>query len=412
MLSVNKRLTICIFVEHPEREIEIANEIAKKITSERNGSTVKVLSITFYARIRSIWKSDLIIFPSNWPVIEPLMQIFPNKTFISLNYEQVLSKFNKQSKAITTFNMLKNLHHLSWSQEFNQFLTNQGVKRDRIYLTDKYVYELYNDTNRINLAQSYIFEYRKIYKRILFFPLTDIQGFRSDEILRRTFDDNELYLLAKDRRDFVRRTLRTLLQEIVLFCAENTGSLIILRPHPNVTKEDYTILFEAMNLEWPKNFVIHTEFNALDWIVLADLTISNYSSLLLDAKKLGVPCAIVCSEDFPTYLKVDWINNFIAYRSLFEVGDILYPRPQTAALNKESKGITEAAMHILKIAEKEVEKKRHVELNIEGLLMLSRFFVSSYVRKLLYRSIPKLLSSGVRKDFFDPEVHKFTYVQK
>ena len=133
---------IAILIEHPDRELIIAESIAEAIEEADNFVSVDILSILFHVE-KAIFSNyyDLIIFPSSWPIINSIGIIKHKISFVSFNFEQMLSSFNEEAKRPRKGFITSGLHHFSWSNKYTDYLIENSIQAKKIHQIQKPIYQ-------------------------------------------------------------------------------------------------------------------------------------------------------------------------------------------------------------------------------------------------------------------------------
>lgn len=318
---MKNKTRILIFIEHVDREFDVSIELSKCLKSFFPNSSIHICSIYFH--IYKIFQNyDIFIFPYPWIFIDKLINV-KNSCFFSLNYEQQVSTINIQIKNFATNNLCNKLIHFSWKDDFTQQLLNYGVRDSNIYLVNKpYNQILHNKlTNFVRVHEQAELIPNFIDSIVVFVPLTCLQAFKSNLRLSHEYKNN--YDIAVKRRDFVLASLKIIFKYIHSAANSFQDIVFILRPHPSVSVHQYHDLFDKLNLSIPNNIIITDKKTSNDWLMISDIVLSNYSSVLLDANNLNLPAFILEPLDFPSSLKYEWFNDFKSIRNLNQLNLLL-----------------------------------------------------------------------------------------
>ena len=100
--------------------------------------SVDILSILFHVE-KAIFSNhyDLIIFPSSWPIINSIGIIKYKTSFVSFNFEQMLSSFNEEAKRPRKGFITSGLHHFSWSNKYTDYLIENSIQAKKIHQIHK-----------------------------------------------------------------------------------------------------------------------------------------------------------------------------------------------------------------------------------------------------------------------------------
>lgn len=395
-------MSILILYEHPDRELQVATVMAD-IFREVYNKPVVVASIVFHGFLCLYQKFEVVIVPSyKWRFIEFLAGYKPNLLVITLNYEQMLSQFNKQIFPPSGSLTLSKVIHFSWSEEFSQYLISNGVFQNNIHVVSKYIYQIYGDRKLKNPVLLKYEEFIKNYDQIIFVPLTDLQAFKSNRRLKREFSINSEYLKAVSRRDYVLQTVTEIFHSLNILAEKNSNKLIVFRPHPSIGVENYSELFQKFNFKEKNNFIINYEFSAIDWVLVSDIVVSNYSSVLLDALFYNKKAIIYEPKPLPAYLYLDWMDKFAKVCDLSQLNQFLFEssslKNQDRSIIPKSVGISEAVNKIVTHKCNNIIKSNNFNRFIYFIKLIP-YVLKCLVRLFLYTLNSSFVSEGLRRDY-------------
>jgi hypothetical protein len=395
-----------IFYEHVDREYAVAKLLENKIAKLSNKRGL-ILSIIYQRHLLLKYKPKLIIFPSlSWIEINSIYYIYSsNVDLVCLNYEQMLSDFNRNVKAPQGEVIKTKVLHFAWSDQYSDYLIQHGVTPDKIRIVDKYIYQILSEKNIHGSSID-----KKIlanYKKIVFVPLTDLQAFKNNDRIKKEFGNGPNYQSAIKRRDFVLASIKIILQWIYDYASTNTEICFIIRPHPSVGIENYKLLLRSEALADLENVIYNYEGAAIDFFDMTDVLITNYSSLLLDANYYGVESLILEPLPFPVDLAYDWFDNFKRITSYLEFESSIKKclnNPKTIIHDsycEKSVGIDVAVRNIMEwAASMNGPHDKLNKLNYKTLinLRLIKFFVNSMIRLFFLKYFRFLLNENFMRD--------------
>jgi len=328
---------VIIFFEHVDREYEFAVFLAKKLKKAFPRLHFIIASIYFHQDLLLQNNIVMVFFPSyRWIsgiFKNDLIKLNEKPTVFSLNYEQMLSTLNMQAKKPVGSFVKKNIYHFSWSKEFNEYLIQNGVRNQNIIQTQKYVYQIMSEKRFKSRIPNLIKTIRYKYKKIVFIPLTDIQAFKNKTKLKKAFHKKNDYKLALRSVDFFKNNIMSILEIILLAAEKYSDYAFILRPHPSVTPIDYEREFIFLKNSKVSNLYFNYSDSAYEWILATDCTVSNYSSLLLDAKYFNVPHCLLVPNKIPRFLMLTWFSKIKQIHSLKDFS--LYLNKINKVINKK-----------------------------------------------------------------------------
>ena len=362
------------------------------------------MSILFHVG-KTIFPSryDLIIFPSSWPIINSIGPVKRKTLFVSFNFEQMLSNFNEEAKRPKKGFITSRLHHFSWSDEYTDYLSANCIQREKIHQIQKPIYqalERMSDTHSLSIDNQLLGEISN-FERVIFVPLTCLQGFKSDERVHKEFGGGILYQRAIIRRDFVKRSVNKIFHWIAELAVNETKMVFILRPHPSVPTSTYYEVFQQLGITLPSNVIISDNGTAIEWVTKSDVILSNYSSLLLDGLKYNIASFILQPYAFPEDISYPWFSYF----TKIECYESLQDNLQFSNARSEGKPITDgvdaSATAILSILGNGVIE--HSDFEAAKLVDFANtgvFALKSLVRRFLFHWAPFLLRDGLKRDHF------------
>jgi len=312
---------VLLFWEHRDREIEVIVEIAKRLKHD-HGLAVAIAS-TVYDRFFSLFlvRPKVVVFHSNKSLPPLFHALYREKiTYVCLNWEQMLSTFNKTAAKKPDDFLNKHLmKNFVWGKDFYNFLKEIGVPSKNVFITGRPSLSLLQKKalQKAEIKSKLADQYR-LDKNIrwLFFPLTCLHAFFDDKLVRHfvrnTLISNQVDIdLAFARRDYVRSTIKTIFAWIDSLCsAESNNFQIILRPHPLISVEQHSELFKKISGKIPSQVILTKELTAQEWLIASDACYTNYSSLALDTYFLKKPAFLMEPEPYPDFLSYEWFNAF------------------------------------------------------------------------------------------------------
>ncbi|GIU46639.1 hypothetical protein TUM3794_39620 [Shewanella colwelliana] len=282
-----------IFVEHKDRELEVACTLAHMF--ELEGYSVCVAS-SIYHQIPALLKvkPKVLITPftgfGKGSVGELFYSAYGDSiTFVNLNYEQFISSWKGSYKtSIHPFSKNKQIQ-LVWGEYFKDELCNNGVNINNIYVTGRPSLSLvalkYRAPSKNELK---FFDATFVNKRICFIALTDGLAFIGKEKVDFIIKNGGERKGLEAHVEYIKKNISLMFVDIVDEANKNEDILFVMRPHPSIPESAYYKLFKELDLHIPTNILITKESNAYWWLSNSDWFVTNYSTLCLEAKVLGV----------------------------------------------------------------------------------------------------------------------------
>ncbi|AOW76476.1 hypothetical protein A3Q34_06150 [Colwellia sp. PAMC 20917] len=325
-------------MEHEDREGAALYNITERLS--KKGYYCVILSTEFHSHRYGQYNPKCIVFPysiddKTWPV-----SFFRNKKWresqlVSLNWEQLLSNANKEFKKPKSDVIKSFFKHLAWDESFKDFLCSSGVRPTNVEVIGNPLHELlFHETlNSSDLTASLKKEFAIPHQAdIYFFPMNYGWAFSSDKTIKAKikmgYDEN----IAWQYRDYSKRCLNKFVKFITKAAIVNTTDYFIIRPHPSISIEQYELIFKQLKLDIPKNILITKSYSIKEWISVAKLIGSSWSTSVWDSIKIGKIGFLFTPEPRPEWLNTFW-NNKVTNLSSVEEFMVL---TQEKGIDKES----------------------------------------------------------------------------
>ena len=422
MYRDSKAVDVLIFVEHRDRELEVVSEIARTL-KEAHGLSVAIASAIYHPMLAAALLRPKVVVSTSLAqgpgfVTSLFQRIYKDRvTYVYLNWEQVLSPLNveyRRPRDYTTLNIAK---HFAWGREFKEFLVASRVKEENIFVTGKpslNVLQRKASRDRSALKDAAAAQFGlDASKRWLFVPLTDHFAFFSEYHIKSRVGIGSDEQTVATHRKYVNDTVNTIFRWIHDWRAqaEATGSTIVMRPHPSVSKEQYVERFTELVGGVPPHVHISKAMNAHDWLVISDGCYTNYSSLALDGNCIGVPSYLVEPEPFPAFLEASWFEGLARVRTQEEFNAALHhpaPTPRTPALDfhvdTSLDPIPETARHLARFARQTPGAPWTLGGFIAGVNTAPRRVIGSALRWTAHvAGFPQMVRRGLLPDWFSAE---------
>jgi len=417
------RVDVLLFWEHKDREIEVIVEIARKLKREHDLS-VAIASTVYDRFFALLLRPKVVVFHSNKSLPPFYYNLYgPRVRYVCLNWEQMLSEFNKKAAKKADNHLNKEVMiNCAWGDQYRDFLIESGVSPENVFVTGRPSLTLLKKKagdfhrTRMQLAAQFHLDPNR---KWLFFPLTCLHAFFSDQLVKG-FVKNRLISnqvdeeLAFKRRNYVRETVRIIFEWIHdLAEAEGDRLTIILRPHPLISVEQHIGLFRELFGSVPSSVFPTKKLTAQEWLIASDACYTNYSSLALDAYFIRKPSFLMEPRPFPDFLKYEWFKAFPRLKSFQELMDSVdrldsWSFTQSQIVENQFathlEGITETSKLIARLAREAIGYSLPfaTKLLVGGLKEPRKTFcIRSLSRYVSMRSntLRKRVPSGRRSDF-------------
>ena len=287
---------ILYFVEHVARELDIACAI-KLLARRRHGLDVQIASLAYdlEATCRT-FQPRLIATPyfysSQDAFIKELLIAFPGVRVVNLQFEQLFSAANKKFKNPKDEIAQRYVLHLAAGEFFREFLCEANVPASNIEVVGslacalgKPPYRAAYESLRPELAARHKLDASRPW---LFFPENYAAAFFSESELARRRQGG---FGAEDLESYVRFT-RESFDEVMHWCALAAAGgehEIIVRPRPATSAAAFgTALRQSLATrgiagELPPNLHIIKDGSVREWMLASEMTMSSYSSTVVEA---------------------------------------------------------------------------------------------------------------------------------
>lgn len=299
-------------VEHEDREMSTVKRLKELL--EQKGFSSVILSTEFHAHLFNCYDPNNIVFPyaiddTTWPIRAFKTKEFKNTNFISLNWEQLLSKANQEFKKPKSKLIQQYFFHLAWQEDFKNFLVGNNVRSNQVQVIGNPLHELLLDD--LKNAPLYDKKLRSDFKLnkssdIYFFPMNYGWAFFDDEKIKAKIKMGYHPDIAYDYRDYSQRCLDSFIHFIVSVCFKYRESTFIIRPHPSISVEQYIDKFRSHGLAIPKNLLLTKKYTIKEWIAISKVIGSSWSTSVWDAKKIGKNVFLYTPFERPDWLETFW----------------------------------------------------------------------------------------------------------
>lgn len=306
------KIDFLFLVEHEDREMSTVKRLKKLL--EEKGCTCVVLSTEFHAHLFNNYKAKNIVFPyaiddATWPIRAFKTKEFKSSNFISLNWEQLLSKANQDFKKPKSTLIQEYFFHLAWEEDFKTFLVRSNVKSNQIQVIGNPLHELLLE----DLKNAPLYEKKLRFEfslnegsDIYFFPMNYGWAFFNDDKIKAKIRMGYQPDIAYDYRDYSQRCLESFINFIVKLCAKHRNSTFVIRPHPSISVEQYIDKFKASGLTIPSNLLLTKKYTIKEWIAISEVIGSSWSTSVWDAKKIGKTGFLYTPFERPEWLETFW----------------------------------------------------------------------------------------------------------
>ena len=329
MYRDSRDVDVLIFLEHRDREFEVVTAVARQLRKV-HGLKVAVASSVFHPLVAAVLVRPKVIVSTSLAlgpgfVSSIFERIYGTRAvYVYMNWEQILSPLNVEYRRPRDPHTREVAKHFAWGQAFADFLIANGVPRDHVFITGKPSLALLQKKarcNRDNLKQRMAVRFGIApTARWLFFPMTCHFAFFSDYHVRSRIGIGSGEETVMTHRRYVSETIDTIFRWVAEYESEarRANTIVVLRPHPSVSVDQYVQRFELLVGAVPAHVRIVKDMTAHDWLVASDACYTNYSSLALDGNCLGRPAYLIEPQPFPPFLEADWFEGLPRIRTAAE----------------------------------------------------------------------------------------------
>lgn len=399
MNMLKNKIDFIFLIEHPKRELEFIKKVASDLTFF--GYSVKIISIHYHLIDIFFYEGSVILMPYCLDQSDFPFSVIPKKNnfkFINFNWEQLIGPITKSSKVIKRD--ARNVIQLYWSDDFKSFLKSESKIKEKnlVKSVNPGSYILSNPVINNNFL-----EYLKKlnFKKYYFLPVNYNWAMMSEKRIKSRLklgyskSDAETYVNYSKKHqlmffDFVEELLKD-------------GNVVVLRPHPGITTDDYKKKLFSTNkfiLKHP-NFYLDDNFNAYDWINHAEYTVSNWSTLIHDAHFAGKKAALFWPEDIPTLIDSTANKSPHKIKNLKQLQSISKTNT-TKAVNYNYNSFIK---NLITIKNKKINQNLYSKITKLDFLKIMRTLIYSLSFKSGFKF---LIKKRILKDHF----YKITYTKK
>ena len=185
------------------------------------------------------------------------------------------------------------------------------------------------------------------------------------------------------------------------------GSLIIVRPHPSVkASKHYPYIRKYLSNTDGAEVICSSEFTALQWLTISDEFLTNYSSLILSARDLGIKSTVV-SEHLAESVLPPWLHEEALHTDKLKISESQASHIiQNYAI--EVKKLVNVALQTRSLVTQprqnfiEIFHKKNLKVTLRFFLKLSKNSLRFYTDKLLHNFLgERYLEKDALRDFVE-----------
>ena len=393
-----RKIDFIFVIEHHRRELSFVKEISREL--QIRGYSIYIVSEYFSIWKLVFYKNAVVLLPHCISLDSNILSCISSRRgyqIVNMNWEQSLSPVSKSVKILR--DDARNFYQMGWNSDFKDFLLQDcGVSSEKIVRSLNPTKYLLTNSTKSTIFERYLAKINL--HKYIFVPLNYNWAMMSSK--RRSKRIQNLGYDLDEALEYIKFSVlhQEKFFEFLRSLIKKDNRVIVIRPHPSITVKAYIRkmrLNEELNRAIKSGRVIITDdHNAIDWINYAEVTISNWSTLVYDAyeagKKAGYfwPCelpAIIDAEHTLTPPKFSNIDQFYTLK------------------NKSPKNLTVTEFHALLEGLIEIIKYDG-DHGIRWKLSIKRVFVSYFRNCLIIFGFGRLIPSRLRIDYFKPITYK------
>ena len=301
---------VCLY-ESVAREVDVLSAV-KCIAEKRHGLRIELVQLgTAVAEAVTRYNPRVVVLPHCYQIKSYAPRIPLNwrkSIYLNLGWEQILYEGNREVKTPgDDFAKHFVLHH-AWSDAFARYLEGQTIPKKNILVNGNPSYTLYESPyrqyfkGREELADQYALDPER---RWVFFPENYAWAFYDNPFLRALVRLGATSEHIEEMTRFCHQSL----EETIKWCAEVAleGDIeLIIRPRPgtplNVFKSAIGKILDSLP---PRLHVTKSE-SVREWILASDVTVSSYSTSLIEAAIAGKATYLLEPYPVPLSLQCEW----------------------------------------------------------------------------------------------------------
>ena len=355
-----------ILYEHRNREIENASLLAAEL--EDRGYTVKIRCI--YSLKKYFTRTKVLIVPhlyNNDQVIGFCKNFWmDNKKIISLQYEQILTKMQRDGIHNPTGQAVF-AQHTAWGQAQKDVYLSHGIEERNTSIVGHIAMDLMrSDFDEFYLSRNQIseeFGLDNSKQWILFISTFAYKMMTENEVKAY----HEIDAGAKMRMQLSLNAQKAIVGWLKKISEENKNIIVIYRRHPSEREDPELLELE----EKISNFRCIDSYSMRQWVRVSDKLYTWYSTSIADAYYGNKMCYILRPEKLPDEHEVeimagaDFIKTFEDFKATIENNDCEIPFPISdstmeyfySSKNREKNDF--AFLRVADLCEKVVKEKEY-----------------------------------------------------
>lgn len=296
--------------EHAARELDVACALTARLRKDYDIDVKIIHWPTGFPGAVTRIRPRLVILPFCYTEksYEALLAYWQDASFFNLTWEQLFYAGNQKAKTPRGEFAVSHVIHHAWSDEYADFLINNGLAPDRVYRNGQPAYSLYDlpyrayFCSRTEIAERYGLDPSR---RWIFFPENYNWAFYSERSLRQFIENGQSPAEIRSMQDYCERSLAEVIHWLADIASDDRFEVII-RPRPSITLDQFRLAMGKELHNFPARLHVIQQGSIREWILASDLVFSSHSTSLIEAAVAGKPVFMLEPYKIPEVLKVRW----------------------------------------------------------------------------------------------------------
>lgn len=318
-----RSIDFAIVYQHVPRELDVACAVAS-IARREYGLTVEIVQWPCgVPEALGRFRPRLVVLPFcyYWGFFHNLLAEWRTAIFLNLAWEQLLYDGNRGGKTPSGEFALKHVIHHAWNEDYAQYLRGLGIPSENLLLNGHPGYQLYLPPyrtffkDRSALAQKYGLDPAR---RWVFFPENYNWAYYDETVLSDFIRAGTKAEDVTTMRDYCRQSLRAVLLWLDAL-AQDSRFEVLVRPRPLTPLADFRRVVTAIAPELSPKLRFSKGESVREWILASDVTVSSYSTSLIEAGVAGKPSYMFEPSPLPAVMHAAWHDRMPRVRSVAEL---------------------------------------------------------------------------------------------
>jgi surface carbohydrate biosynthesis protein len=325
-----REVEIVYLYEHAGRELDVACAVTARLRRDYAIQTEIIHWPTGFPHAVTRIRPRAVILPFCYTErsYDALLAYWRTARFFNLTWEQLFYMGNQNAKTPRGEFALKHVIHHAWSKSYEDFLLNNGIAKERIFLNGQPAYTLYDAPyrayfcSRAEMAERYHLDPSR---RWIFFPENYNWAFYSERTIRRFIESGQSLADVDAMQEYCENSLIEVIQWLAAVARQDRFEVIV-RPRPSTTLDEFRLVMEKILPVFPSHLHVIQQESVREWILASDLVFSSHSTSLIEAAVAGKPVFMLEPYDIPAALKVNWQELLLHVRTRSQFLEICHAK--------------------------------------------------------------------------------------